>query len=167
MRRPFQVSTPLPPTSYPFHTSPTMHLLLSLPFLYLPRPFPSCLFIMPIICASPSTLISLIRYGSRKCRLAITSQKPHRCPHRPRKTLSSAQKAAWKLEHASHHTTFNAALEDAFCVVIKEAETLADTFPTYNAQYYFQLLMQHARKRDGRCKINLWNAFINDQRDKV
>ena len=122
---------------------------------------------MPIVRASPSSLISLACYGSRERRLAITSQKSHRRTYVLRKTLSSAQKAARKLQHATHRTTFNATLEDAFWVVMKQAEVLADTFPTHNMQYYFQLLMQHAQKKGGRWKINLWNAFINDQRDKA
>ena len=110
---------------------------------------------MPVIRASPSALISLGRYGSRECHLAVTSRRPHHQPHKSRKTLSSAQKAARKLTRTQHRVTFNAAIERALQVVVKQAKELAEQFPTHNMQYYFQLLMQHARKKGGRRRINL------------
>ena len=57
---------------------------------------------MPVVRASPSALISLGRYGSRERRLAVTSRHPYRRPHKSRKTLSSAQKAARKLTRTQH-----------------------------------------------------------------
>lgn len=124
---------------------------------------------MPAVRTPPSTRISLAKYyhtqrnASTRARTSFAAQ----LAPRPRKKLTSAEKAVRRARRAKHSAELTEALSEVMKAIWGHAEDLSIKFPGHNPQYYFQKIMQQTHTPSSSRKVSPWNAFLSANSKKV
>lgn len=91
----------------------------------------------------------------------------HKRQRRVKVNRTLAQKASEHEAKKACTLEYSNALENARSVIFQQAELMHETFQNHSAEYYFEQIMQFARKTKARKRINRWNAFTRLEANKA
>ncbi len=125
---------------------------------------------MPPVKTSPLAQVLLARYSYQNRRVFTTKSRLdwlQRKAPRQRKSQTPAEKANRQANRSTHRAKLKTAINESMAVIRAQAESLAEQFPGHSAAYYFRLLMQQARKKGAQRRVNMWNAYLSLNKDRV